>query len=151
MSEQLSDGSFGPAVLVPDLSSPLNENRPTIRHDGLEIFFHSNRAGSMGTAFDLWVATRESTLDAWSTPVNLGDPINTAFQEQQAYLSSDNQTLFFSSNRPGGFGGLDLHEYALKTPRTIRKLTTSREMRTTRMPFRAVVRTFAPAAQVSGF
>ncbi len=109
LSEQMGDGSFGSAVLVPDLSSPLNENRPTIRHDGLEIFFHSNRAGSIGAALDLWVATRESTLDAWSTPVNLGDTINTEFQENQAYLSSDNQTLLFTSNRPGGFGGVDLY------------------------------------------
>src|SRR2546422_160022 len=64
LSEQMADGSFGPAVLVTELSSPMNENRPSIRHDGLEIFFQSNRAGSTGTALDLWVGTRESTLDA---------------------------------------------------------------------------------------
>jgi len=108
MSQQLLDGSFGAVVPVTELSSPLNENRPTIRHDGLEIIFHSNRAGSMG-AFDLWFATRANTLDAWSTPVNLGDKINTAFLEMQPYLSSDNQTLLFTSSKPGGFGGLDLY------------------------------------------
>ena len=108
-SEQLPDGSFGAVVPVPELSSAFNENRPTISHDGLEIFFHSNRVGSIGAALDLWTATRESTLDAWSTPVNLGATVNTAFQENQAYLSSDNQTLLFSSNRPGGFGGVDLY------------------------------------------
>lgn len=107
--EQLADGSFGAVVPVPELSSPFNENRPSIRHDGLEIFFHSNRVGSIGTALDLWVATRESTLDAWSTPVNLGGTVNTAFQENQACLSPDNQTMVFSSNRPGGFGGIDLY------------------------------------------
>src|ERR1700730_9460010 len=71
LSEQMADGSFGPAVLVPELNSPMNENDPTIRHDGLEILFQSTRTGSLGLA-DLWVATRDSTLDAWSTPVNLG-------------------------------------------------------------------------------
>ncbi len=109
ISEQMADGSFGPAVLVTELSSPLNENDPSIRHDGLEIFFHSNRTGSFGAALDLWVATRTSTLDAWSTPVNLGASINTTAAEQNAYLSSDAKTLFFSSDRPGGFGGLDLY------------------------------------------
>src|SRR3989442_4927794 len=108
-SEQMADGSFGPAVLVPELSSPMGENRPSIRRDGLEIFFQSNRIGSISAAADLWVATRESTLDAWSTPVNLGNTINTAFVEQNAYLSSDGKTLFFSSDRPGGSGGLDLY------------------------------------------
>lgn len=114
LSEQMADGSFGPAVLVTELNSPMTENRPSIRHDGLEIFFHSNRIGSVvaplgGLSFDLWVATRESTLDPWSTPVNLGDTINTAFLEQTPYISSDRQTLLFTSDRPGGFGGQDLY------------------------------------------
>jgi len=108
-SEQLADGSFGPAVLVVELSSPSNENRPAIRYDGREIFFQSNRAGSMSTALDLWVATRESALDDWSTPVNLGSTVNTISIDNNANLSADRITLFFSSDRPGGLGGLDLY------------------------------------------
>src|SRR5882724_4165035 len=108
VSAQMADGSFGPAVLVTELSSISNETLPSIRHDALEIFFNSNRVGSIG-AGDLWAATRESTLDAWSTPVNLGSTVNTSSQEQAPYLSSDGKTLFFSSGRPGGFGGLDLY------------------------------------------
>jgi WD40-like Beta Propeller Repeat len=109
MSEQTAGGSFGPAVLVTELSSPRGDSRPSIRHDGLEIFFQSNRVGSIGLSNDLWVATRESTLDVWSTPVNLGDTINTTFAEQNPYLSSDGKTLFFASDRPGGFGSTDLY------------------------------------------
>jgi hypothetical protein len=108
-SEQLPDGSFGPAILVVELSTTANENRPSIKHNGLEIFFQSNRTGSLGTGGDLWVATRESTLDGWSTPVNLGTTVNTALVEQNPNLSSDGKTLFFSSDRAGGFGGLDLY------------------------------------------
>ena len=109
VSEQMADGSFGPAVLVTELSSTSLENDPSIRHDGLEIFFQSNRTGSIGTALDLWVATRANTLDAWSTPVSLGNTINTASIDNNAYLSSDGMTLFFASDRPGGFGGVDLY------------------------------------------
>jgi Tol biopolymer transport system component len=109
VSEQMADGSFVPAVLVTELSSTSNENDPSIRHDGLEILFQSNRTGSIGTALDLWVATRASTLDAWSTPVSLGDTINTASVDNNAYLLSDGMTLFFASDRPGGFGGVDLY------------------------------------------
>ncbi len=108
VSEQLADGSFGAATLVTELSSISNENRPAIRHDGLEIIFQSNRPGSFSPALDLWVATREDTLDAWSAPVNLGSPLNTTSIDNNANLSSDRLTLFFSSDRPGGFGGLDL-------------------------------------------
>jgi hypothetical protein len=109
LSEQMADGSFGPAVRVTELSSSLNENRPSIRHNGLEIFFQSNRPGSLSTALDLWVASRASTLDEWSTPTNLGSTINTTAIDNNAYLSSDGKTLLFSSDRPGGFGGLDLY------------------------------------------
>src|SRR5207253_10441828 len=38
VSEQMAGGSFGPAMLVPELGSASNENRPSIRRDGLEIF-----------------------------------------------------------------------------------------------------------------
>ena len=104
----MADGSFGPALLVPELSSPFADAQPSIRHDGLEILFHSNRPGSSGLN-DLWVATRESTLAPWSTPVNLGASINTTFNEQFPYLSPDGETLFFVSNRPGGFGAQDVY------------------------------------------
>jgi hypothetical protein len=109
VSEQMADGSFGPAVLMTELSSSVNENRPSIRHDGREIFFQSNRTGPFGANADLWVAARDSTLDPWGIPVNLGTTINSAFVEQNAYLSSDNKTLLFSSDRTGGSGGLDLY------------------------------------------
>jgi Tol biopolymer transport system component len=109
LSNQALDGSFGPAALVSELSSLNTDSRPSIRHDGLEIILQSNRPGSFGTALDLWVATRESALDAWSTPVNLGSSINTTSIENNANLSSDRVTLFFSSDRPGGLGGLDLY------------------------------------------
>jgi Tol biopolymer transport system component len=105
----MADGSFGPASLVADLSTPSTDSRPSIRHDGLEIIFQSNRPGSLSALLDLWVATRASTLDGWSTPVSLGTVINTISIENNAYLSSDGRTLFFSSDRPGGFGGVDLY------------------------------------------
>jgi WD40-like Beta Propeller Repeat len=106
--ERVDKGSFRPAALVFELSSPQRDARPNLRHNGLEIFFYSDRPGSVGS-FDLWVATRETTLDAWSTPVNLGDTVNSAFADQHPAVSSNGQTLFFNSNRPDGFGGLDLY------------------------------------------
>lgn len=108
-----ADGTFGPASLVVELSVPGNANtgrdtRTAIRHDGLEIFLTSNRPGGFGSG-DLWVSTRATTLDAWSTPVNVGPSVNTAFFDGAPALSSDGETLFFYSNRPGGFGANDLY------------------------------------------
>ena len=102
VSEQAADGSFGPAVLVPELSLG-DAARASIRHDGLEIFFTSGPNSP-----DLWVATRETVFDAWSAPVNLGSPVNSALVDVQPYISSDGETLFFASNRPSG-GPTDIY------------------------------------------
>ena len=108
VSEQAPDGSFGPAVLVVELGGGGVTSRPSIRHDGLEIFFTSNRPGSIANSQDLWVATRETVFDAWSEPVNLGSPVNSELVDVQPYISSDGETLFFASNRLTG-GPTDLY------------------------------------------
>jgi len=107
VSEQTPDGSFGPAVLVVELSSFGDAARSSIRHDGREIFITSNRPGSIGDQ-DLWVATRDTVFDAWSEPINLGLPLNSALVDVQSSISSDGETLYFASNRPNG-GPTDLY------------------------------------------
>jgi WD40-like Beta Propeller Repeat len=111
-SELGANGSFGPAVLIPELSTPQNDFRPTIRPDGLEVFFDSNRPGPPDVSGiglrDLWVSVRETTSDTWSTPVNLGPGVNTGFNDTFPALSSDGMTLIFTSDRPG-LGGSDLY------------------------------------------
>jgi WD40-like Beta Propeller Repeat len=101
-------GSFAPATLVAELSTPDADVGPEVGHDGREIYLHSNRPGSFGV-FDLWVSTRESVFDAWSEPTNLGVVVNSVFAEGQPAISSDRRTLFFFSNRPGGRGSADLY------------------------------------------
>jgi WD40-like Beta Propeller Repeat len=96
-----ADGTFGPATLVPELSSPANDRRPSVRFDGGEVFFDSDRVGSLGS--DLWVST------PWSTPVNLGMIVNSAADDNFPNIAADREHLYFASTRPGGFGGFDLY------------------------------------------
>jgi len=90
------------------------EFHPTIRNDGREIFFASNRPGSLGMT-DIWTSTRRSVHDEWSTPTNLGAPVNTTANDVQPSLSKDGRTLIITSTRPGGFGGNDLW-MSMRTP-----------------------------------
>jgi len=98
-------GAFGPAEAVSELNTGATDGQPNLRRDGLEIFFFSNRTGARGN--DIYSATRTSTEDPWSTPVNLGPNVNSTASETRPSLSWDGTTLFFGSNRPGGDGDTD--------------------------------------------
>jgi len=103
---QSHGGAFGPAELLAELSTTAQDGQPNLRRDGLEIFFFSNRTGGLG-GNDLYAATRATTADPWSTPVNLGAAVNTDANETRPSLSWDGTTLYFGSTRAGGDGDSD--------------------------------------------
>ena len=107
ISELEADGKFGPATLIAELSSSFSEPGLSIRFDGLEVFFFSGRPTSTG-GLDLWSATRRTIFDPWSAPGNLSE-LNSAVNDVQPHIAPDRETLYFSSMRPGGFGGMDLY------------------------------------------
>src|SRR5256884_5059084 len=99
---------FPYTTLFRSLNSSGRDSRTAIRRDGLEIFLASDRAGGLGDR-DLYVSTRASALDAWSTPLNLGPVVNSAARDGAPALSFDGTTLYFFSGRLGGFGGSDFY------------------------------------------
>jgi hypothetical protein len=106
VSEQAPDGTWKTAVPVMELNTAFADAGAEIRYDGLETFIHSTRPGSMG--FDLWVATRDSTDDPFSEPINVG-VLNSEATDRDAALSAQRTTMLLASDRPGGFGLLDLY------------------------------------------
>ena len=109
------NGAFTAAVPIAELNTQFDDEQPSIRRDGLEMFFSSNRPGSVVAdrttgllSSDIWVSTRPSTSEPWSCPVNLGSLINTAGVEQRPALSFDGRSLYFFSNGHGGSGLTDL-------------------------------------------
>lgn len=107
MSVMEDKGDFGPATLVPTLNTSGDDSRPNVRKDGLEIFF--DRSAVIGGAADIYSATRKKISAPWSTPFNLGSPVNTADNESRASLSRDGRTLYFGSNRVGTEGSSDIY------------------------------------------
>lgn len=107
-STQRADGTWGPGVPVAELNTESNDSRPNVSRDGLEVYFESNRPGTLGLQ-DVWVSTRPSTSSAWSTPVNLGPDVNSTAADGRPSLAFDKTTLYFHSTRPGGAGGTDLY------------------------------------------
>jgi Tol biopolymer transport system component len=100
--------TFGMADMVMELSTVYREARPNIRKDGLELFLDSNRPGTVGN-LDLYVSTRASMDEPWSTPENLGTTVNSIALDARPVVSFDGTELYFHSQRPGGTGSSDLY------------------------------------------
>src|SRR5262249_21933200 len=92
------DGTWGPGQFVQELSGPGRDTRTAISKDGLEMFISADRPGGVGSQ-DIWVSTRNTTADKWSTPVDLGPMINSTAFDGAPALSRDGTTLYFFSER----------------------------------------------------
>lgn len=103
--------TFGEAVnLGPPINTEAHECFSTISSDGLELYFFDLdflRPGGLG-GMDMWMIRRSSVSEAWGEPVNLGPTINSEYDDAKPSISADGLTLYFSSNRPGGYGEFDL-------------------------------------------
>ena len=104
---EIRDGRWTPAA---NIGSPINsrgwESQPSISADGRAIYFTSNRKGGQGGK-DIWISYRQKD-GKWGRPQNLGDIINSPYDEQSPFIHADNQTLYFMSDGHPGMGGHDL-------------------------------------------
>lgn len=90
-----------------DINTNFNEGALTISQDGqLLIFTGCNFPNGYGSC-DLYQSFL--TKQGWSTPENLGNRVNTEFWESAPTLSPDKRDLYFTSNRPDGYGGNDIY------------------------------------------
>ncbi len=102
-----ADFTFGqPQNLGPNINSSSIDAGTNISADGCTLYFSSNRPGGRG-GWDLWVATRLTTDADWGPPENLGPTVNTPSDDGPGSISADGLSLYFASNRAGGFGSYD--------------------------------------------
>ncbi len=101
-------GSFLNVKPFPFNTEGITLKNPAFNAEGTAVYFSSNQPGGFG-GFDIW----ESVLvkDKWSAPKNLGKLLNSSANEINPFVLQDgkNNTLYFSSDRDGGFGGFDIY------------------------------------------
>jgi len=107
MSRQ-QDGYWNEALPLKTINTEFNEGSACLSRDGkFLIFSRCNAPGSLGNC-DLYL----SALDAdsvWGASKNLGPAVNSSGWDSHPSLTHSGDTLFFASNRIGGFGLSDIY------------------------------------------
>jgi outer membrane protein OmpA-like peptidoglycan-associated protein/tetratricopeptide (TPR) repeat protein len=86
-----------------NINSCKHEASISLSFDGKELFIYKDDNGDG----NIYVSTFKD--DEWSSPGKLSSEINSKSWETHACLTADGNTLYFTSNREGGFGGRDIY------------------------------------------
>ncbi|MDT8411586.1 MAG: carboxypeptidase regulatory-like domain-containing protein [Vicingaceae bacterium] len=96
-----------PKNLGSTVNTPEDEISVFIHPDGRTLFFSSKGHLSMG-GYDIFM-TRLQDDSTWTTPQNLGYPINTVNDDLHFVLSTDGKTAYYSNQRKDGMGDRDIY------------------------------------------
>jgi hypothetical protein len=107
-----NDTTWGWAEEFKKINTPFNEGSACLSKDGKQLFFaRCNSPGGFGNC-DIFVAEMKAD-STWDNVHNLGANINSNGWDSQPSLSHSGDTLFFASDRLGGFGFSDIY-YSVK-------------------------------------
>jgi outer membrane protein OmpA-like peptidoglycan-associated protein/tetratricopeptide (TPR) repeat protein len=110
-SEITRFGFSHPENLGATVNTKEDEMSPFLHPDNLTFYFSSKGHIGMGD-FDLFVSRRTHSDTLWSTPENLGYPINSHNTENSLVVSNDGKTAYFVSDK-NGFGREDIFWFEL--------------------------------------
>lgn len=101
------NGKWSPMRKLNDnINTQHYETHACVSADGTKLFFSSNRAGGYGD-LDIYVSERVPGGD-WGPATNLGPNINSRFNENTPFVTTDGNTLYFSSEGHNTMGGYDI-------------------------------------------
>lgn len=90
----------------PPINTVDNEGAQSLSADGRLLFFTGcGRPNGFGSC-DIYMSVKQNGI--WSEPINLGAPVNSGAWESQPSVSADGKWLYFTSNRSGGVGKMDI-------------------------------------------
>lgn len=104
----LNGATFSKAHILKDsINLPNKKGSASISKDGNTMYYAADYANMGYGRYDIYTVFK--TNKGWSSPKNAGRNINTDFWESAPSISADGQSLYFCSNRPDGYGGIDIY------------------------------------------
>ncbi|VAW26431.1 Outer membrane lipoprotein omp16 precursor [hydrothermal vent metagenome] len=114
ISQRNAKGSWQKASNIgAPINTPYDEDGPFIGFDGKTLYFSSRGGNGMG-GYDIYRVEYDSASQVWSTPTNMGYPINTPDDDIYFTPSKDGKRAYYASVKEDGLGFTDL--YMLKVP-----------------------------------
>lgn len=104
MVRRTEDGFSNPRMIGPPVSTEENDVWPSVTSDGT-LYFFGEREGGIGKD-DIYMA--RLVEGEYRQVENIGESVNTPGYEIDPFIAPDESYMIFGSNRPGGFGGIDL-------------------------------------------
>lgn len=102
------DGNWSAAKPLEGINTPYNEGAPCLTQDGQTLYFVRCETPEGYGRCDLYVA-RKMPDGTWGDIKNMGENINSGDWDSHPALSHSEDTLYFVSDRPGGFGSNDIY------------------------------------------
>lgn len=108
ISQKLPDGQWTtPISISPNINTPRHEASIGLSPDGQELYIYIDESTILNPR-DGNIYVSRLLGDVWTKPIKLN--INTKYNENHASITADGQELYFTSDRPGGYGGLDIYK-----------------------------------------
>jgi outer membrane protein OmpA-like peptidoglycan-associated protein/tetratricopeptide (TPR) repeat protein len=99
-----SNGIWTAPKNIQEINTDKHDACIALSSDGKQLFIYKDSKGG-----DIYVSRFDALKNIWSKPQSLGDNVNTKYQEPSVSMTANGNTIYFSSNRPGGLGGLDIY------------------------------------------
>jgi tetratricopeptide (TPR) repeat protein len=110
VAKKLPNGNWGePKRLSNTINTKYNEDYPVIMPDDKTLYFCSEGHTNFG-GYDIFRSVWVDTLNDWSTPENLGYPVNTPQDNFSISITDKKHEGYISAIRPEGFGNYDLYK-----------------------------------------
>jgi len=84
-----------------------HEPDASLSFDGKILYFTSNKPGGFG-GHDIYTSNWDTEKERWGEATNIGDVLNTPYEERSIFIHPDGETMYFASNGHNTMGGYDL-------------------------------------------